>query len=79
MSYRDSTFLRNHIQSILSFYDPICLDNELGGYINQLRDDDSIFDQMTKHLVGTCRFVYNYSLGSLIFDEPTYREAATHG
>lgn len=79
MSYRDSAFLRNHIQSILSFYHPICIDNELGGYINQLRDDGSIFDRMTKHLVGTCRFVYNYSLAFLLFDESVYRDAAAHG
>ncbi|MEM7128210.1 MAG: AGE family epimerase/isomerase [Chloroflexota bacterium] len=79
MSYRDSAFLRNHIQSILSFYHPICIDNELGGYINQLRDDGSIFDRMTKHLVGTCRVVYNYSLAFLLFDESVYRDAAAHG
>ncbi len=79
MSYRDAAFLRNHMRSIMSFYHPICIDTEWGGYINQLRDDGSIFDRMTKHLVGTCRFVYNYSLASLALDEPAYQEAAAHG
>ncbi len=79
MSYRDPAFLRNHVRSIMSFYHPVCIDEELGGYINQLRDDGSIVDRMTKHLVGTCRFVYNYALASLILDEPAYREAAAHG
>lgn len=79
MSYRDPVFLRNHIRSIMSFYHPVCLDAERGGYINQLRDDGSVFDRMTKHLVGTCRFVYNYALASLALDEPAYREAAAHG
>ncbi len=79
MSYRDATFLREHIRSIMSFYHPVCIDDELGGYINQLRDDGSIFDRTTKHLVGTCRFVYNYALASLALDEPAYRLAAAHG
>lgn len=79
LSYRDCTFLRNHISSILSFYHPVCLDYELGGYINQLRDDGSVFDPLTKHLVGTCRFVFNYSVASMLWDEPAYRQAASHG
>ncbi len=79
MSFRDPAFLRKHIRSIISFYHPVCIDKELGGYINQLRDDGSVFDRMTKHLVGTCRFVYNYALASLVLDEPAYQEAAAHG
>ncbi len=79
MSYRDPAFLRHHISSIMAFYHPICIDTELGGFINQLRDDGSIFDRMTKHLVGTCRFIYNYALATLILGQPAYREAAAHG
>ncbi|MBV7340024.1 AGE family epimerase/isomerase [Chloroflexi bacterium TSY] len=79
MSYQDPQFLRNHIQRILSFYHPVCIDEKFGGYINQLHDDGSIFDRMTKHLVGTCRFIYNYSLASMMFEEPKYRDAAAHG
>lgn len=79
MSYRDPAFLRDHIKSIIVFYHPICIDDEFGGYINQLRDDGSIYDRNTKHLVGTCRFIYNYSLASVTLDEPAYKEAAAHG
>ena len=79
MSYRDPEFLRNHIKDIISFYHPTCIDDEFGGYINQLRDDGSVYDRMTKHLVGTCRFVYNYSLASITLDEPAYKKAANHG
>ena len=78
-SYRDPEFLRSHIASIISFYHPTCIDRELGGYINQLRDDGSVFDSQTKHLVGTCRFIYNYSLASLVCEEPEYRDCAAHG
>ena len=79
MAYRDPDFLRAHIASIMAFYHPTCIDDELGGYINQLRDDGSIYDRTTKHLVGTCRFVYNYALAAITLDEPDYRQAAAHG
>ena len=79
MSYRDTDFLRNHIGRIIAFYHPTCIDDEYGGYINQLRDDGSVFDRMTKHLVGSCRFVYCYSMASLALEEPAYRDAAAHG
>ena len=79
MAYRNPEFLRAHIASIMAFYHPTCIDDELGGYINQLRDDGSIYDRTTKHLVGTCRFVYNYALAAITLDEPDYRQAAAHG
>ncbi len=79
MSYRDPEFLRDHIRNIISFYHPTCIDEEYGGYINQMRDEGSIFDRMTKHLVGTCRFIYCFSMASLALDEPAYRDAAAHG
>lgn len=79
MDYRDIAFLSNHIQSLISFYHPVCIDHEQGGYINQLRDDGSIFDKMTKHLVGTCRFVYNYSIAYVVLNNPEYQKAAEHG
>ena len=62
MSYREPAFLLDHIASIIAFYHPICIDEKFGGYINQLRDDGSVYDRNTKHLVGTCRFIYNYSI-----------------
>ena len=79
MNFRNQEFLRNHIKEIISFYHPKCLDNELGGYIHQFRDDGSIDDQMTKHLVGTCRFIYTYSVSFMTLKNPEYREAASHG
>ena len=79
MSFRDPGFLRDHIRNIISFYHPTCIDEEYGGYINQMRDEGSIFDRMTKHLVGTCRFIYCFSMASLALDEPAYRDAAAHG
>ena len=79
MDFRDPDYLREHIRSIVEFYYPTCMDAAYGGYINQLRDDGSIFDRMTKHLVGTCRFIYCFSLAYLVCRNDAYREAAAHG
>lgn len=79
MSYRDPDFLKTHIRNIIDFYHPDCLDTERGGYINQMRDDGTIYDRDTKHLVGTCRFIYNYSLASIALSNPEFKVAAAQG
>ncbi len=79
MSYRDPAFLKAHMQSIIDFYHPRCIDEERGGYINQMLDDGTIYDRDTKHLVGTCRFIYNYALASITFGKADYKDAAAHG
>ena len=79
MSFRDPQFLREHIGKIVAFYHPTCMDYESGGYVNQLRDDGSVFDRTTKHLVGTCRFIYNYAIASIVLGRDDYRDAAAHG
>jgi len=77
--FRSKGFLSEQVQQIVDFYYPDCIDKELGGYINQFRDDGSIFDDQTKHLVGTCRFVYVFAMASTMLDKPEYLEAARHG
>lgn len=77
--FRDPDFLRSHIRAILEFYHPQCIDHGYGGYINQLRDDGSIYDHNTKHLVGTCRFIFNYAVGAMLFADPRYQDALEHG
>lgn len=79
MSYRDPEFLTAHIQSIIDFYHPTCIDTERGGYINQMLDDGTVYDRDTKHLVGTCRFIYNYALASIVLVNPEFKAAAAHG
>ena len=78
-NFRSVSFLKQHIADIIGFYHPRCLDHEYGGFINQMLDDGTIFDRMTKHIVGTCRFTYNYSLASVVLDSAEYRAAAAHG
>ncbi len=73
------SFLQDQIEKIVNFYYPECIDEKLGGYINQFRDDGSIFDDQTKHLVGTCRFVYIFSIAAILTKKSEYKEAARHG
>ena len=79
MNYRDPQVLRDHIQRIIDFYHPACIDRERGGYINQFTDDGTIYDRDTKHLVGTCRFVFNYAVAAELFEREEYHAAAAHG
>jgi mannose/cellobiose epimerase-like protein (N-acyl-D-glucosamine 2-epimerase family) len=78
-NYHSKAFLTDQVRQIVDFYYPACIDNDLGGYINQFRDDGSIFDAKTKHLVGTCRFIYVFSTAANMLDKPEYLEAARHG
>ncbi|MEQ8780320.1 MAG: AGE family epimerase/isomerase [Roseibium album] len=79
MDFRNKDFLRAHIAEIIGFYHPTCIDTEYGGYINQMLDDGTVFDPATKHLVGTCRFVYNYALASKVLEREDFRQVAAHG
>ncbi len=76
--YRSAPFLKSQIAAIMNFYDPVVIDREYGGYINQLKDDGAIDDRLTKHLVGTCRFIYNYAVAARRLD-PAFVRGAEHG
>lgn len=78
-NYRSKAFLSDQLQQIVDFYYPACIDETLGGYINQFRDDGTIFDAKTKHLVGTCRFIYVFATAATMLGKPEYLEAARHG
>jgi mannose/cellobiose epimerase-like protein (N-acyl-D-glucosamine 2-epimerase family) len=72
-------FLHAHIRSILGFYDPVVRDDKLGGFHNQLRDDGSVYDALTKHAVGTARFTVNYALAFQLYALPAHRSLCEHG
>ena len=79
MNFRNKIFLENHIEKTLSFYHPNCIDKNLGGYHHQFRDNGLIDDRITKHLVGTCRFIYIYSISFITTKKPEYQIAAEQG
>ena len=79
MNFKDSGFLEDHIRSILDFYHPRCIDKENGGFYHHFRDDGSIYDTDTRHLVSSTRFVFNYAMAASHFECEEYQSAAEHG
>jgi len=79
MNYSDPEFLRNHIQTTFDFYHPHCIDTSNGGFFHHFRDDGSIYDRETRHLVSSCRFVFNYGMMAHQFQRDEYASVAEHG
>ena len=77
--FKDKEFLVSHISSIMSFYHPHCIDKEIGGFFQHFRDDGSIYDSKTRHLVSSTRFIFNYSMASIHFNNDEYIGAIRHG
>ncbi len=72
--------LRTHLDTILEFYHPDCLDDENGGYIAQFDErTGTIYDSRSKHLVAMCRFIRNYSIGYQHGRRDWSRSAVEHG
>ena len=77
--FKTKEFLIEHIESIMAFYHPHCIDNDAGGFFQHFRDDGSIYDFETRHLVSSTRFIFNYSMAAILFDSKEYLDAARHG
>ena len=65
-------FLLDHTAAILGFYEPIVFDRS-GGFYQNFRDDGTVFDTHSRHLVSSTRFVFNYSRPSAVDWEVTIR------
>ena len=77
--FNDRRFLIDHIESVMKFYHPHCINNNTGGFFQYFRDDGSIYDFDSKHLVSSTRFIFNYSMAAIQFDSKDYLDAALHG
>ncbi len=78
-NFKDKEFLVGHIKSIMGFYHPHCIDNETGGFFQHFKDDGSIYDFDTRHLVSSTRFIFNYSMAAMQFNNVEYIDTAKHG
>jgi len=77
--FRSKDFLLSHMQQILDFYYPACINTRDGGYFNEFRDDGRVTDLSTQHLVSTTRFIFNFSHAARLFGRTDYGEALDHG
>ena len=77
-AFRSPEFLLGHIRHTLGFYDGRCLD-PTGGFFHFFKDDGSVYDRRTRHLVSSTRFVFNHAMAFRQFGNPEYQAATRHG
>ena len=78
-TFTDKEFLLGHINSVMDFYHPRCVDTEVGGFFQHFRDDGSVYDSNTRHLVSSTRFIFNYAMAAKEFNNSEYLDVAQHG
>ena len=80
--FRAPEFLREHILHTMAFYDGRCLDPS-GGFFHFFKDDGTVYDRSTRHLVSSTRFVFTHAMAARHFPDhpraPAWREGAKHG
>ena len=76
--FRSPAFLLGHIRHTLSFYDARCVDAS-GGFFHFYKDDGTVYDRRTRHLVSSTRFVFNHAMAWRRFALPGYQERVRHG
>jgi mannose/cellobiose epimerase-like protein (N-acyl-D-glucosamine 2-epimerase family) len=80
--FRSPAFLREHIARTIGFYDGRCLDRS-GGFFQSYRDDGTVLDARTRHLVGSTRFVITHAMALRALPEhpraAAWRDAIRHG
>ncbi len=77
-SFRSAEFLLAHIRHTLAFYKGRALDPS-GGFFHFFKDDGTVYDRRTRHLVSSTRFVFNHATAYCRFGHPGDQQAARHG
>ena len=54
LNFRSPDFLTDHVLHTLSFYEPRCVDAS-GGFFHFYKDDGTVYDQRTRHLVSSTK------------------------
>lgn len=67
--FRDPAVLLAHMRHTLDFYAPRVIDPS-GGCFQFFKDDGTVYDRRTRHLVSSTRFVFNHALAWRWFGEP---------
>lgn len=70
--------LLEHVRHTLSFYDPRAFDPS-GGFFHFFKDDGTVYDRRTRHLVSSARFVFLWGMAARHFPhEPQFLAHARH-
>ena len=76
--FRSPAFLLDHIRRTLSFYESRCIDTS-GGFFHFYKNDGTVYDRRTRHLVSSTRFVFNHAMAFRRFGGPARQRAVRHG
>ena len=76
--FHSSSFLHDHAQFILNFYEPGVVDPK-NGFYQCFKDNGDVYDKHTRHLVSSTRFVFNYATAYRLYNKEHYRDWALHG
>jgi mannose/cellobiose epimerase-like protein (N-acyl-D-glucosamine 2-epimerase family) len=76
--FRSPAFLLGHIRHTLAFYDDRCVDPS-GGFFHFYKDDGTVYDRRTRHLVSSTRFVITQALAHRRFGDVRTLQRARHG
>lgn len=77
-NFRSRATLLEHIQHTMRFYEPRCVDGS-GGFYHYFKDDGTVYNAHSRHLVSSTRFVFNYAMAFRHFQRPIYLERVRHG
>ena len=75
--FRSPAFLRAHIADTMAFYEGRCIDPS-GGLFQFFKDDGSVYDARTRHLVSSTRYVFTHAMGWRHFGRPEWQATARH-
>ena len=75
--FRSPAFLRAHIADTMAFYEGRCVDPS-GGLFQFFKDDGSVYDARTRHLVSSTRYVFTHAMGARHFGNDAWRGIARH-
>jgi mannose/cellobiose epimerase-like protein (N-acyl-D-glucosamine 2-epimerase family) len=78
IDFRSPDFLRAHIVDTMAFYEPVARDST-GGFFHFFKDDGTVYDRQTRHLVSSARFVFNHASAFRRFGKPQWQQGARHG
>ena len=75
--FRSRTTLLDHIRHTKQFYDSRCVDPS-GGLYHYYKDDGTVYDAHTRHLVSSARFVFTYAMAWRQFGDPADQQRLRH-
>lgn len=70
--------LLNHIRHTRQFYDTRCVDAS-GGFYHFYKDDGTVYDATTRHLVSSTRFIFTHAMAWRQFGEAADQQRLRHG